>query len=101
MRLEYRPAERAAATNSARSTRCNGSPPERPTCKTPSSAASQKTRFHSLVESSFDAEESSTGLEQEGQCSGQRWVRSASRLDSLGGVSLMASGCRRLSVPAD
>src|SRR5882757_4057910 len=55
-----------------------GSPPEKCTCRTPSAAASPSTRRHSSSASSPAARSSSTGFEQYGQRSGQRWVSSAS-----------------------
>src|SRR5882762_3058312 len=55
-----------------------GSPPEKCTCRTPSAAASCSTRRHSSSASSPAARSSSTGFEQYGQRSGQRWVSSAS-----------------------
>src|SRR4051794_13263431 len=63
---------------SSRSFRSSGSPPDRPSWRTPSDRASLNTRFHSSVVSSASARISSSGLEQYGQCSGQRWVSSAS-----------------------
>src|SRR5688500_19967799 len=66
--------------SSSRSFRTIGSPPERPSCSTPSPRAWVKTRFQSSVASSPSARIISSGLEQYGQWSGQRWVSSASNV---------------------
>src|SRR5204863_8977624 len=95
MRFEYKPTRRAVATSSARSFRCNGSPPEKPTCRAPSSAASFNTRSQSAVESSLAADASCVGLEQYGQCNGQRCVNSASKLNGRGMVRAMLTAIAR------
>src|SRR6516225_4088508 len=62
---------------STRSRRAPGSPPDKCTCRTPSSAASRKTRSQVAVSSSSSLASSASGFEQYGQPSGQRWVSSA------------------------
>src|SRR2546422_2022369 len=76
---EYRPSSRAVATSVSRSGRSSGSPPDRPSCSTPSAFASRKTRHHSSVVSSVlkRAPAKSSGLEQYGHCNGHRYVSSA------------------------
>src|SRR5215467_9168992 len=68
---------------STRSRRAPGSPPDKCTCRTPSPAASPKTRIQVAVSSSSSRASSASGLEQYGQPSGQRWVSSASRPSGL------------------
>ena len=53
---------RACTISSTRSPRSTGSPPERCNCTTPSSAACEKTRRHSSVESSARERWKSTGI---------------------------------------
>ncbi|MGY4158624.1 hypothetical protein ACVINW_004466 [Bradyrhizobium sp. USDA 4461] len=65
------------------SLRAVGSPPEKWTWSTPSSASSLSTFFHSSVVSSVEPRSSSTGLEQYGHCSGQRWVTSRSTASGM------------------
>jgi hypothetical protein len=78
IRLLYSPTLAARSTSASRSLRTVGSPPEKWMCNTPMSAAWSMTASHWSVESSPDARSSSIGFEQYGQCSGQRWVSSAS-----------------------
>src|SRR5258707_9838270 len=66
-----------------RSRRAPGSPPDKWTCSTPSSAASRNTRNQVAVSSSPSLGSSASGFEQYGQPSGQRWVSSASRPSGL------------------
>src|SRR5258706_1337345 len=68
---------------SARSRRDAGSPPERCTCSTPGPAASRNTRAQVAVSSSLSRLSISSGFEQYGQPSGQRWVSSARRPSGL------------------
>src|SRR5262249_19937550 len=72
---------------STRSRRAPGSPPDRCTCRTPSPAASWKTRTQVAVSSSSCVASSASGLEQYGQPSGQRWVSSASRPSGLSTIA--------------
>src|SRR5580658_9750632 len=74
----YSPSPWACAASTSRSLRASGSPPESPSCSTPSSRASVKTLVHSSVLSSPSAPTMASGFEQYGQCSGHRWVSSAS-----------------------
>src|SRR5579862_3917191 len=71
---------------SSRSLRSMGSPPDNPSCSTPSARASESTRFQSSVDNSADARARSTGFEQYGQWSGQRYVRSANNV--VGGLGI-------------
>src|SRR5215831_6591696 len=57
-------AARAPAVMSTRSRRAPGSPPDKCTCKTPSSAASRKTRSQVAVSSSSSLGSSASGFEQ-------------------------------------
>src|SRR6516162_10030755 len=84
MRLTYKSADRAARTSSTISGRARGSPPVKSACNTPACAASRKTRDHSCVESSASRLCNSSGFEQYTQCSGQRWVSSATRASGVG-----------------
>src|SRR5688500_13933104 len=83
----YSPAPRAWSTSSSRSRRTSGSPPESPSWSTPRARASVNTRFQSPVVSSAAERARSSGLEQYGQCSGQRCVSSASRVVGLGDIA--------------
>src|SRR5215470_6072166 len=74
----YRRSEWACAASSSTSDRASGSPPERPSCRTPNARASVNTRFQSSVVSSSFVRFISSGFEQYGQRRGHRWVISAS-----------------------
>src|SRR6516162_11219800 len=81
---------------STRSRRAPGSPPDKCTCRTPSAAASPKTRTQVAVSSSSSLASSASGLEQYGQPSGQRWVNSASRPSGLCTIAELDNATWRL-----
>src|SRR5262245_24975930 len=81
---------------STRSRRAPGSPPDKCTCRTPSAAASPKTRTQVAVSSSSSLASSASGLEQYGQPSGQRWVSSASRPSGLCTIAELDNATWRL-----
>src|ERR1700730_12977529 len=97
MRLEYSPTALACRAISTRSLRAVGSAPEKWICSTPISDSSVKTFFHSSVVSSLPPRSSSTGLEQYGHCSGQRWVISASTASGMPNVSAVERRCSMIA----
>src|SRR5690606_39949408 len=85
-----------ALISSARSSRTSGSPPEKPSWAAPSARAWLNTSIHWAVVSSCLCSANSSGLEQYGHCSGQRYVNSANSHN--GGP---CSGRVRLSAETD
>src|SRR5499427_5719016 len=71
-------------------------PRDKCTCRTPSAAASPKTRTQVAVSSSSSLASSASGLEQYGQPSGQRWVSSASRPSGLCTIAELDNATWRL-----
>src|SRR2546425_10251654 len=80
-----------------------GSPPESPSCRTPSALASRNTRHHSSVESSRlkRGPAKSSGLEQYGHCSGHLYVSSASSQSGLGSIQDQSLGGESLEKRGD